>query len=113
MKAGSQPLRLQANNYTVNQLTAMASVLARLLRFVQASGGGTRPPPKLEGNTMASIGQNVKVSKNGNTLTIEIDLSAKGQRSASGKSMVIASTRGNAHLEEAGMSLGLNLYKKI
>lgn len=59
------------------------------------------------------IGQNVDVSKTGNKLTITIDLSHKGQPSASGKSVVIASTRGNAFLADAGVSLGLNLYRKV
>lgn len=48
-------------------------------------------------------------------LTITIDVSEKavkaGNKSASGKSIVIASTHGNVKLAN-GMTLGLNLYTK-
>ena len=58
-----------------------------------------------------NIGQNVQVKVEGQTLTITCDLSAAGVASASGKTLVIASTRGNAQVVE-GVYLGLNLYRK-
>lgn len=56
--------------------------------------------------------QNVKTEVKGQTLTITVDLSAPGNRSASGKSEVIASTHGNAALP-GGYKLGLNLFKPL
>ena len=54
----------------------------------------------------------IKVKQEGKKLVIECDLTSKGEPSASGKSMVIASTRGNMKLD-GGLFLGLNLYKKV
>lgn len=60
-------------------------------------------------------GDNVDVSvqdgKKGRRLVIEIDLSIKGTPSKSGKSIVIASTKGNKAIAEAGVMLGLNVYR--
>jgi len=60
-------------------------------------------------------GQNVQVrvepGKKGKRLIIEVDLSAEGIPSKTGKSLVIASTKGNKLVSEAGVILGLNLYK--
>ena len=58
--------------------------------------------------------QNVDVKVTGNKLTISIDLNAKTTPSASGKSEVIASTRGNTSIvtEKYGIvNLGVNLFK--
>ena len=55
---------------------------------------------------------NVKVEKKGNLLTLTVDLSKKGTPSASGKNLVIASTNGNQMIESAGVTVGLNVYKK-
>ncbi len=44
-------------------------------------------------------------------LKMEIDLSGKGTVSGSGKSMVLASTRGNVKI--ADFNLGVNIYRKI
>ena len=43
-------------------------------------------------------------------LKMEIDLSGKGTLSGSGKSMVLASTRGNVKI--ADFNLGVNIYRK-
>jgi hypothetical protein len=55
--------------------------------------------------------QNVKldVSKDGKTLTIVIGLKAKTTPSASGKTQIVASTRGS--VEIAGVMLGVNCYR--
>ena len=62
------------------------------------------------------LGQNVEVTindgKKGKRLVIEVDLSAAGEPSKSGKSVVIASTKGNKAILEAGVVLGLNVYRK-
>ncbi len=44
-------------------------------------------------------------------LKMEIDLSRKGTTSGSGKSMVLASTRGNVKI--ANFNMGVNIYRKI
>jgi len=56
-----------------------------------------------------------KITVRGTTMTIEIDLAATGEISASGKSMVISSTHGNkSYLTEAGeITVGLNVYTKV
>ena len=54
--------------------------------------------------------QNIKCVVKSNKLLITIDLSKKGKASASGKTMVIASTRGNKSIEGTNVILGLNLY---
>jgi hypothetical protein len=46
------------------------------------------------------------------TLTLVIDYSKEGKRSASGKSLVLASTEGNQKVNSTGLTLGLNLYTK-
>jgi len=60
-------------------------------------------------------GDNVEVSvqdgKKGKRLHIEVDLTSKGAPSKSGKTVVIASTKGNKAIPEAGVILGLNVYR--
>ena len=56
---------------------------------------------------------NVKLEISGDTLLIEVDLSAVGSESMSGKSHVIASTHGNIPVpDHSDLRLGLNLYRK-
>jgi|WetSurMetagenome_2_1015567.scaffolds.fasta_scaffold878751_1 hypothetical protein len=55
---------------------------------------------------------NMSLSKDKKTLTLTIDLSKKGELSKTGKSFVVASTRGNQAIpEHEGMFLGLNCYE--
>lgn len=56
---------------------------------------------------------NVTVSADGKTATIEVDLTKAGYASESGKSMVIATTRGFTPVEGTPFSLSLNLTKRI
>lgn len=61
----------------------------------------------------ASVGRNVRAMIEGDILFIAIDTKAEGQRSASGKTVVKASTLGNQAvpgLEAIGAKLGLNFY---
>jgi hypothetical protein len=53
---------------------------------------------------------NVTVAVEGSKLILTIDLSQPGSVSASGKTTVIASTRGNAQVAP-GVYCGLNVYK--
>lgn len=64
----------------------------------------------------------MKVTVKGTTVTMTFDVSGTGTLSASGKSMVLASTRGNKTLadltdgkapaEVADVSVGLNVYRR-
>lgn len=56
--------------------------------------------------------RNVSMKMNGNTLTITVDMSQKGVMSASGKSLVIASTEGNVTAPDGETMIGLNVYRK-
>jgi hypothetical protein len=57
--------------------------------------------------------ENVEIVKKGNKLTITVDLSKPGKESASGKSIIVASTQGNRPLEGVENTfIGLNIYKK-
>lgn len=55
--------------------------------------------------------KNVKFTRTGKMLTITVDLSQKGTPSASGKTLVVATTSGNQPIEgEGGFIVGLNVY---
>ena len=54
---------------------------------------------------------NVKLNVSGDKLTIEIDLSQDFGPSASGKTIQIASTKGNKQVKD-DVYLGLNVYRK-
>jgi len=62
--------------------------------------------------------RNVELKRNGNLLTITVDLSVQGEASKSGKTIVLASTEGNKKLVpepsdgDQEIFLGLNVYKK-
>jgi len=54
---------------------------------------------------------NIVVTVEGDKLTLVIDLSAPTTPSASGKTLVIASSRGNQEVAP-GIFAGVNVYKK-
>lgn len=56
--------------------------------------------------------QNVKTTIKGNKLIIEVDLSQEFGLSASGKSIAVASTKGNKAVQD-GIMFGLNVYKPV
>ena len=56
--------------------------------------------------------QNIKTSVKGQTLTIEIDLSKRFGKSASGKTTIIASSQGNVAVGDTGATMGINVYTK-
>jgi hypothetical protein len=56
---------------------------------------------------------NVTMNVKGDKLTIEIDLSKRGERSASGKTTRVASTCGNVPVPGgSGAIIGINCYVK-
>jgi hypothetical protein len=56
--------------------------------------------------------KNVEMTVVGNLLTIKVDLSKEFGPSASGKTLIIASTEGNVTIPERAEKVGLNVYKK-
>lgn len=57
--------------------------------------------------------ENVKMSVNGDKLTIEVDLSKRGAKSSTGKTVRVASTEGNVEVEGfPGIKCGLNIFTK-
>ena len=57
--------------------------------------------------------KNVEMKVEGNILTITVDLSLTFGPSASGKTVIIASTEGNISIpDDEEKKIGLNIYKK-
>lgn len=57
---------------------------------------------------------NMKMTTKGTTLTIEVDLSKRFEKSKSGKTTIIASSGGNVPVPgtDSGAICGLNIYTK-
>jgi hypothetical protein len=64
---------------------------------------------KAKGTTTQELGRNVKVVVENDKMTIEIDLAAKTEPSASGKTLILATSGGNKKVGE--VFVGLNVYK--
>ncbi len=57
--------------------------------------------------------ENVKASVSGTILTIEVDLSKRGAKSSTGKTVRVASTEGNLPVEGyPDIKFGLNVFTK-
>ena len=56
--------------------------------------------------------KNVEMTVSGTILTIKVDLSKEFGPSASGKTIIIASTEGNVTIQDREEKIGLNVYKK-
>jgi len=57
--------------------------------------------------------KNVEMKLEGNILTIKVDLTKEFGPSSSGKTIIIASSEGNAAIpEKEEIKIGLNVYKK-
>jgi hypothetical protein len=56
--------------------------------------------------------KNVQMAVEGNILTIKIDLSKEFGPSASGKTLIIASTEGSVSIPDREEKVGLNVYRK-
>lgn len=55
--------------------------------------------------------ENVKFTRNGSKLTIEVDLAYRGAASASGKTLRVASTEGNVPCPDSPeIKIGLNVF---
>lgn len=64
-------------------------------------------------NEMKTAKDNVKLSANGSTLTITVDLTKNFGPSKSGKTLIIASTEGFMAVPVGGgISVGLNVIRK-
>jgi hypothetical protein len=62
---------------------------------------------------MAAIGKNIDVIVKDGKAIITVDLSKNFGPSTTGKSIIIASSEGNAEIPGAnGVKLGLNVYRK-
>lgn len=57
--------------------------------------------------------ENMKMEINGNTLTITVDLTKDLGLSKSGKTRIIATSRGNAKIPGSDATIGLNIYKRV
>lgn len=58
--------------------------------------------------------QNVEMTKKGDKLTITIDLTKDFGPSASGKTVIVASTRGNADVPNSpDVKIGINCFRKV
>ena len=56
--------------------------------------------------------KNVEMKVEGNILTIKVDLTKEFGPSASGKTIIIASTEGNVTITDREEKVGLNVYRK-
>jgi hypothetical protein len=57
--------------------------------------------------------KNVEMNLEGNVLTIKVDITKEFGPSASGKTIIIASTEGNISVPDKDeVKIGLNVYKK-
>ena len=56
--------------------------------------------------------KNVEMKVEGNILTIKVDLNKEFGPSASGKTIIIASTEGNVSVPDRDEKIGLNVYRK-
>ena len=71
----------------------------------------TRASTTLAAPAVTQIGKNIEASVDGNILTLRIDLSARHGDSASGKTVIVATSGGNQAIEGGkGVILGLNAY---
>jgi len=57
-----------------------------------------------------TLGQNIEYAMEGNTLVMRVDLSTEIGPSASGKTVLIASTQGNKEIAN-GIRVGINIYR--
>ncbi|HET9870945.1 MAG TPA: hypothetical protein VFR02_10685 [bacterium] len=56
--------------------------------------------------------KNVEMKVEGNILTLRVDLSKEFGPSASGKTIIVATTEGNVSVPDRDEKVGLNVYKK-
>jgi len=56
--------------------------------------------------------ENIKQTLNGNILTLEIDISKRGQLSKTGKTIIVAKTTGNKRVTGTEVFFGLTAFTK-
>lgn len=57
--------------------------------------------------------ENMEMTVEGNTLTIKVNLESDLGLSKSGKTRIIATSRGNAKIPGTDATIGLNIYKRV
>ena len=62
---------------------------------------------------MAEEMQNVDIKVEGNMAIITIELDKEFGPSSTGKTIIVASTRGTVDIPNTGIRLGLNAFKKV
>ena len=91
---------------------------ARFRRLTSSSAHGTGAPlfgqasSRFVHHRKAAIMKNVEMTVEGTMLTIKVDLSKEFGPSASGKTIIIASTEGNVTIPNREEKVGLNVYRK-
>ena len=60
-----------------------------------------------------TIGENIQIEIKDGKAILTIDLEHRGNVSASGKSVIVATTRGNVPIPGSTVVLGLNAYVKM
>ena len=60
-----------------------------------------------------TIGENIQIEIKDGKAILTIDLEHRGNISASGKSVIVATTRGNVPIPGSTVVLGLNAYMKM
>jgi len=56
--------------------------------------------------------QNIEQTIDGNILTLKIDLSKRGGKSSTGKSIIVASSEGSKRIKGTEIFMGVNVYIK-
>ena len=62
---------------------------------------------------MMKIGDNVVATLEGDKLTVEVDMSKDLGLSKTGRTRLVATTRGSVKLADTGASIGLNIYRAL
>ena len=62
---------------------------------------------------MMKIGDNVVSTLEGDKLTVEVDMSKDLGLSKTGRTRLVATTRGSVKLADTGASIGLNIYRAL
>jgi len=57
-------------------------------------------------------GRNVEVEVQDDKLVITVDLSEKGERSASGKTLIVGKTYGPTYIPEGDVTLNMQVWRK-
>ncbi len=116
MLAGVAPEVLEGPLVGVQKLTERLAHAG----LVEAAAGvalvATTPSARSRRRILAERGvyrmKNVEMTVEGNVLTIKVDLSKEFGPSASGKTIIVASTEGNIAVPDRDEKIGLNVYRK-